>query len=114
MPGSAQDDCVELKDLRAMLEVHHVRGLEPLQQKILAGRCCGGATPKALAEVLDYSEQHVSDLFRRVEDIVLTPLGLPRNLATMTHWFNLHLRCEVGCISHAEMLVENRRVYARQ
>ena len=103
---------IERKDLLPMLRNHHVFGLDHLQQHILAARCSGGETAP-LAALFDYSVGQFANRFRAIEDIALAPLGLARNLAILTLWFGEHLSCEKHCISHAEMLVEKRIVFAR-
>ena len=110
MPGMTVEP-LEPVELAAMLSGQHVRGLTETQQHLLAARCWGGTTEQ-IGCVLHMTPGALRNQFRTIEDIILAPLGLPRSETLATQRFNGHLRCEVHCLSHAEMLIEKRCVYA--
>jgi len=96
----------ELEELLGSVHVH----LRDVEQHILAARCRGGSNAD-LAPALGYSPDSLRRMFERVEDVILRPIGLERNLAYTIQWFNQHLDCEKHCLAHAKMLIRERRVY---
>lgn len=94
-------------DTIQLLRGHHVKGLNELDQRLLAARV-GGNNHSSIAEALGYSEGKVRRDFERLEDIILVPLGLARDLAPVALWAAFHWDC---CLTIAKALIEKRIVF---
>ena len=104
---------VEPAELGPILAAHHLPALGEFEQRILTARCwgCGNSD---LATIVDYAPDALRRLFERLEDVILGPTGMKRDLALVTQWFNQHLNCERQCLAHAKMLIEKRIVYGTE
>lgn len=105
------DMAMEPAELAELLASHHVGWFNQSEQWLLAARCCGG-TNQDVAPWMGYTADSLRPVFERVEDMILRPLGLPRNLGYVTMWFNAHLRCTDDCLPIARMRIDKRIVYA--
>ncbi len=97
-------------ELATLLATHHIPGLNDGDQQILAARCWGCSNSE-LATIVSLTPEVVRRRFERIEDTILGPTGLKRDLALVTQWFNQHIDCERQCLTHAKMLIEKRIVY---
>ncbi|MEO6100756.1 MAG: AsnC family protein [Tepidiformaceae bacterium] len=101
---------IEPAELGELPTAHHIPGLVDGDQRILAARCWGCSNSE-LAPIVGLTPEVVRRRFERIEDIILGPTGLKRDLAIATQWFNRHLDCERQCLAHAKMLIEKGIVY---
>ena len=101
---------IEPTELRLLFAGHHLPALTDFDQRLLAARCWG-CSNAGMAPIVGYTPDALRRLFERLEDKIVAPTGLHRDLALVTQWFNLHLNCERQCLSHAKMLIEKRIVY---
>jgi hypothetical protein len=83
------------------------KGLTVDQQRILAARVVSDSARTA-AQLMYLSERAFRDRLARVEDIVLVPLGLPRDSALAGVWFVLHSEC---CTKEAWALAEMSAIF---
>lgn len=104
------DMALEPAGLGELLATHHIPGLSDSDQRILAARCWGCSTSE-LATIVSLTPEVVRRRFERIEDIILGPTGLRRDLAVVTQWFNRHIDCERQCLAPAKMLIEKGIVY---
>lgn len=98
---------VEPAEIVDLLRAHHVKGLNEHDQRVLLGRAAGNGHA-SIADALGYSEGKVRRDFERLEDIILVPLGLDRDVASVTLWAVFHYSC---CLKIARELVEKRIVF---
>lgn len=102
---------VEPAELGSILAGHHLPALGEFEQRILTARCWGRGNSD-LATIVGYAPDALRRVFERLEDIIVGPTGMKRDLALVTQWFNQHLDCEKQCLSYAKTLIEKRIVYA--
>ena len=104
---------VEPAELGEILAAHHLPALGEFEQRILAARCWGCGNSQ-LAEIVGYAPDALRRVFERLQDVIIGPTGMGRDVALVTQWFHAHLNCEKQCLSHAEMLIEKRIVYGSE
>lgn len=98
-------------ELRLILQGHHLPGLREIDQRILAARCWGCPAAE-LAPLLGYTSDALRRLFDRLQDVILAPTGMKRDLALVTQWFVMHEACERQCLPYAAGLIACRTLYA--
>lgn len=105
------DMALEPAELGELLAAHHISWFSETEQWLLAARCWGGSN-KDVSPFIGYGPDSLRVMFERVEDAILRPLGLERNIGYVTQWFNRHLDCEEHCLPIAKMRIEKRIVYS--
>ena len=104
------DMALEPAELGELLAAHHIPAPSDADQRIVAARCWGCSNSE-LAPIVGLTREVVRRRFERLEDIILGPTGLKRDLAVVTQWFNRRLDCERRCLAHARMLIKKGIVY---
>lgn len=102
---------VEPAELGEILASHHLPALSEFEQRVLTARCWGCANTE-LVTIVGYAPDALRRVVERLQDIILGPTGMNRDLALVTQWLGKHLDCEKQCLAHAKMLIEKRIVYA--
>ncbi len=92
------------------LREHHLRGLSEADYEVLAARMCLGA-PGAVGELLYLSAAQVRARVERLLDLIVVPLGLPRDGWFAGLWLAFHHDC---CAARAFLLAENDRRFTRE
>ena len=83
------------------------RGLSQEHQRILLGRILAGSARTA-APLLFMAERTLRDRLGQVEDIILVPLGLPRDTALAALWVGFHREC---CAAEGWALAETSAIF---
>lgn len=101
---------VQPREVRNRLRDHHLPRLSADDARLLAGLLCG-LKAGALGPKLFRSERDIRRGIDRLTDLICTPLGAGRSLATVGRWTAVHGECQYQCAKDVHSLLESGGVF---
>ncbi len=100
-------ESIDSGDVLRTLREGCCRGLGLEHQRILLARTLAGSARTA-APLLFMAERTLRDRLAQAEDIILVPLGLPRDTALAAVWMGFHREC---CAAEGWALAEKSAIF---